>query len=170
VRYRRKRLLSPYSPNSCNEGGSVRAVTGRPRRQTARPPRVRLHVVRLIRLLPTSPIDMSREETAKPKVTDVLETALAWVEAGREVAMATVIETGGSSPRPAGSNLVVAADGAFEGSVSGGCVEGAVVSAALDVIASGEPKILDFGYTDADAWEVGLACGGSIKVLVERIE
>jgi len=113
---------------------------------------------------------MSREETAKPKVTDVLETALAWVEAGREVAMATVIETGGSSPRPAGSNLVVAADGAFEGSVSGGCVEGAVVSAALDVIASGEPKILDFGYTDADAWEVGLACGGSIKVLVERIE
>ena len=113
---------------------------------------------------------MSREETANPKVTDVLETALAWVEAGREVAMATVIETGGSSPRPAGSNLVVAADGAFEGSVSGGCVEGAVVSAALDVIATGEPKILDFGYTDADAWEVGLACGGSIKVLVERIE
>jgi len=101
---------------------------------------------------------------------EVLDTALAWRKAGREVALATVVETSGSSPRPAGSNLVVADDGAFEGSVSGGCVEGAVVSAALDVIASGEPKILDFGYTDADAWAVGLACGGSIKVLVERIE
>ena len=69
-----------------------------------------------------------------------------------------------------GSNLVVAADGAFEGSVSGGCVEGAVVSAAKGVIASGESTIIDFGYTDADAWKVGLACGGSIQVYVERIE
>jgi xanthine/CO dehydrogenase XdhC/CoxF family maturation factor len=111
---------------------------------------------------------MSREQTSKS--TDVLETALAWREAGREVALATVVETGGSSPRPAGSNLVVAEDGAFEGSVSGGCVEGAVVRAALDVITAGEAKILDFSYTDAEAWEVGLACGGSIKVLVERIE
>lgn len=113
---------------------------------------------------------MSREEAANPNATEILETALVWREAGREVALATVIETGGSSPRPVGSNLVVAADGAFEGSVSGGCVESAVVSAALDVIAKGEPTILEFGYTDADAWEVGLACGGSIKVLVERIE
>ena len=66
--------------------------------------------------------------------------------------------------------LVVAEDGSFEGSVSGGCVESAVVGTALDVIASGEARILDFGYSDADAWEVGLACGGSVKVLVERIE
>ena len=101
---------------------------------------------------------------------EVLETALAWLEAGRDVALATVVETGGSSPRPVGSNLVVAADGAFEGSVSGGCVEGAVVSAAQEVIANGESTILDFGYTDAEAWDVGLACGGSIQVFVERLE
>ena len=101
---------------------------------------------------------------------EVLETALAWLEAGRDVALATVVETGGSSPRPVGSNLVVAADGAFEGSVSGGCVESAVVSAAQEVIASGESTILDFGYTDAEAWDVGLACGGSIQVFVERLE
>ena len=101
---------------------------------------------------------------------EILSTALAWLEAGRDVALATVVETGGSSPRPVGSNLVVAADGAFEGSVSGGCVESAVVSAAQDVIASGESTILDFGYTDAEAWDVGLACGGSIQVFVERLE
>jgi len=101
---------------------------------------------------------------------EVLETALAWLEAGRNVALATVVETGGSSPRPIGSNLVVAADGAFEGSVSGGCVESAVVSAAQDVIASGESILMDFGYTDAEAWDVGLACGGSIQVFVERLE
>jgi len=100
----------------------------------------------------------------------VLSTALAWLEAGRQVALATVVETGGSSPRPVGSNLVVAADGAFEGSVSGGCVESAVVSAAQDVIASGESIVMDFGYTDAEAWDVGLACGGSIQVFVERLE
>jgi xanthine/CO dehydrogenase XdhC/CoxF family maturation factor len=101
---------------------------------------------------------------------EVLATALAWLEAGRNVALATVVATGGSSPRPVGSNLVVAADGAFEGSVSGGCVESAVVSAAQDVIASGESIIMDFGYTDAEAWDVGLACGGSIQVFVERLE
>jgi len=102
--------------------------------------------------------------------TEVLATALAWLEAGRHVALATVVETGGSSPRPVGSNLVVAADGAFEGSVSGGCVESAVVSAAQDVIESGESIVMDFGYTDAEAWDVGLACGGSIEVFVERLE
>ncbi len=101
---------------------------------------------------------------------EVLATALTWLEAGRKVALATVVETGGSSPRPVGSNLVVAADGAFEGSVSGGCVESAVVSAAQDVIASGKSKIMDFGYTDAEAWDVGLACGGSIQIFVERLE
>ena len=115
-------------------------------------------------------IDVSLEEAAKSNPARILETALAWREAGRGVALATVIETAGSSPRPVGSNLVVAADGSFEGSVSGGCVESAVVGAALDVIASGEARILDFGFSDADAWEVGLACGGSVKVLVERIE
>ncbi len=101
---------------------------------------------------------------------EVLETALAWLAAGRKVALATVVETSGSSPRPVGSNLVVAADGAFAGSVSGGCVEGAVVNAAQDVIASGESTSMNFAYTEAEAWDVGLACGGSIQVFVERLE
>jgi xanthine/CO dehydrogenase XdhC/CoxF family maturation factor len=113
---------------------------------------------------------MSNPEPVERPPSEILNIALAWLESGRQVALATVVETGGSSPRPVGSNLVVAGDGTFEGSVSGGCVEGAVVSAAQDVIASGESRLLDFGYSDADAWEVGLACGGSIKVFVERIE
>lgn len=113
---------------------------------------------------------MSNRGLAERPPTDVLSIALAWLESGRQVALATVVETYGSSPRPVGSNLVVASDGTFEGSVSGGCVEGAVVSAAQQVIASGEARLLDFGFSDAEAWEVGLACGGSIKVFVERIE
>ena len=113
---------------------------------------------------------MSSRESAELRPTEVLSTALAWLEAGRQVALATVVETCGSSPRPVGSNLVVAGDGTFEGSVSGGCVESAVVSAAQEVIATGENRLLEFGYSDAEAWEVGLACGGSIKVFVERID
>ncbi len=113
---------------------------------------------------------MSSPESVERPPTEILNTALEWLESGRQVALATVIETGGSSPRPVGSNLVIANDGTFEGSVSGGCVEGAVVSAAQEVIATGEPRLIDFGYSDADAWDVGLACGGSIKVFVERIE
>lgn len=112
----------------------------------------------------------NRESAEEPRPDDVLATALAWTEAGRNVALATVVETCGSSPRPLGSNLVVAEDGAFAGSVSGGCVEGAVVRAAKEVIASGGSRVLEFGYSDAEAWEVGLACGGSIKVFLERIE
>ena len=112
---------------------------------------------------------MSRPVPAERAPTEVLAMALAWLESGRDVALATVVETCGSSPRPVGSNLVVAGDGTFEGSVSGGCVESAVVSAALDVIESGESRLLEFGYSDEDAWEVGLACGGAIKVLVERV-
>jgi xanthine/CO dehydrogenase XdhC/CoxF family maturation factor len=115
-------------------------------------------------------IDLSVHKAAGLNSTEVRGTALASLEAGRKIALATVVETGGSSPRPVGSNLVIAADGAFVGSVSGGCVENAVVSAAQDVIASGVSKILDFGYTDADAWDVGLACGRSIQVFVEPVE
>ena len=113
---------------------------------------------------------MNNPESAEHLPTEVLGTALEWLDAGRKVALATVVETCGSSPRPVGSNLVIASDGTFEGSVSGGCVEGAVVSAAQAVIASGRAELLEFGYSDADAWEVGLACGGSIKVFLERIE
>ncbi len=102
--------------------------------------------------------------------TNILTIALDWLNAGRQVALATVVETCGSSPRPVGSSLVIAADGAFEGSVSGGCVESAVVSAAKEVIATGKSALLEFGYSDAEAWEVGLACGGQIQVFLERID
>lgn len=101
---------------------------------------------------------------------DVLERAAEWRTQGKRVALATVVETWGSSPRPAGSQLAIGEDGGFAGSVSGGCVEVAVVEAALGVIAKGAPRILDFGVTDERAWEVGLACGGRIRVYVERIE
>ena len=101
---------------------------------------------------------------------DLLKTASDWKEAGREVAIATVVETWGSAPRPTGSRLVIDAEGNFEGSVSGGCVEGAVVTEAIDVIGSGAPRLLEFGVADETAWEVGLACGGKIKVFVERLD
>lgn len=100
---------------------------------------------------------------------DVLATAEAWRKAGRDVALATVVETWGSAPRPAGSHLVVDSDGNFEGSVSGGCVEGAVVGEAIDVIEAGKPKMLEFGVADETAWRVGLSCGGRIKVYVEKL-
>ncbi len=101
---------------------------------------------------------------------DVLGTAARWREEGRSAALATVVETWGSSPRPVGSQLAVEGDGRFVGSVSGGCIEGAVVRAALEVIENGSPRMLDFGVTDEQAWEVGLACGGKVQVFVERVE
>ncbi len=100
---------------------------------------------------------------------DVLAAAEAWRASGREVAVATVVETWGSAPRPVGSHLVIDADGNFLGSVSGGCVEGAVVEEAAEVIASGAPRMLEFGVADETAWRVGLSCGGRIKVYVEKL-
>ncbi|EJJ30876.1 xanthine and CO dehydrogenases maturation factor, XdhC/CoxF family [Rhizobium sp. CF142] len=101
---------------------------------------------------------------------DPLSVAEAWIGENRSVAIATVIETWGSAPRPVGSHLVVDADGNFEGSVSGGCVEGAVITAAVDVIAGGTAQMLEFGVTDETAWRLGLSCGGRIRVYVERLE
>jgi xanthine/CO dehydrogenase XdhC/CoxF family maturation factor len=101
---------------------------------------------------------------------DVLAEAGRWRDAGRKVALATVVTTWGSSPRPVGSQLAVDDKGQFVGSVSGGCIEGAVIKEALDVIASGAPKLLDFGVTNEQAWEVGLACGGKVQVFVERVD
>ena len=101
---------------------------------------------------------------------DVLDEAGRWRDEGRKVALATVVTTWGSSPRPVGSQLAVDDKGQFIGSVSGGCIEGAVIKEALDVIASGMPKLLDFGVTNEQAWEVGLACGGKVQVFVERVE
>lgn len=100
---------------------------------------------------------------------DELAIAENWMMEGKEVAIATVVSTWGSAPRPVGSHLVMDEEGNFEGSVSGGCVEGAVVAEALDVIATGEPKMLEFGVADETAWEVGLSCGGKIRVFVERL-
>ena len=92
-----------------------------------------------------------------------------WQAEGRKTALATVVTTWGSSPRPVGSHLAVAENGDFAGSVSGGCIEGAVVAAAQEAIGSGKQKLLDFGVTNEMAWEVGLACGGRIQVLVEPV-
>ncbi len=100
---------------------------------------------------------------------DILKTAEAWRHAGHGVALATVMETWGSAPRPTGSHLVINDDGTVLGSVSGGCVEGAVVTEALDVIEAGKPRMLDFGVADETAWNVGLSCGGRIRVFVEKI-
>jgi xanthine/CO dehydrogenase XdhC/CoxF family maturation factor len=100
----------------------------------------------------------------------ILEHALQWLESGRKVAIATVIETWGSAPQPVGSQLIIDDQGNFAGSVSGGCVEGAVVTEAQDVIASRKPKTLSFGVADETAWRVGLACGGRIRILVEPLE
>jgi xanthine/CO dehydrogenase XdhC/CoxF family maturation factor len=100
---------------------------------------------------------------------DVLERAAAWLAEGRSVAIATVVETWGSSPRPRGSQLAVRDDGLFVGSVSGGCVEGKVVEAAREVIARGAPRVLEFGVSNDEAWEVGLACGGTVRIYVEAI-
>lgn len=95
--------------------------------------------------------------------------ALEWHRAGKGAALATVIETWGSAPRPVGSQLAIASDGTMMGSVSGGCVESAVVHEAMDALASGAPKVLTFGVADEDAFAVGLACGGTIRVLVEPV-
>jgi xanthine/CO dehydrogenase XdhC/CoxF family maturation factor len=101
---------------------------------------------------------------------DILETVAAWRAAGRKVALATVVETWGSSPRPPGAQLAVDEDGRMAGSVSGGCIEAAVVREAQAVMAGGAPRLLGFGVTNERAWEVGLACGGRVSVYVEAVE
>ena len=101
---------------------------------------------------------------------DVLIAARDWKAAGHAVALATVVKTWGSSPRPAGSHLAVRDDGLFLGSVSGGCVEAAVITEALSIMKTGEPKVLEFGVTNERAWEVGLACGGTVRIFVEPVQ
>ena len=100
---------------------------------------------------------------------DVLATAAGWRAAGETVALATVVKTWGSSPRPAGSRLAVSASGKLAGSVSGGCIEGAVADVAKQTMQTGTPQLLDFGVSHERAWEVGLACGGKVKVFVEKL-
>ena len=99
----------------------------------------------------------------------VLKQAADWADTGLGVALATVVSTWGSAPRPAGSHLVVNQRGEFVGSVSGGCIEGAVVREALETIRDGKVRLLEYGVTHDRAWEVGLACGGTIQVFVEKL-
>ncbi len=101
---------------------------------------------------------------------NILETANTWKKSGSGVALATVVTTWGSSPRPVGSQMAVDDRGRFVGSVSGGCIEGAVVQEAVVAIGDGKVRLLDFGVTNSQAWEVGLACGGKVQVFVERLE
>jgi len=100
---------------------------------------------------------------------EVLTKAADWLGEGHRVALATVVTTWGSSPRPAGSHLVVRDDQQFFGSVSGGCVEKAVIEAAVEAMDDGEARLLEFGVSNEEAWAVGLACGGRIEVRVEPI-
>ena len=100
---------------------------------------------------------------------DILNIAQQWLAEGRDVALATVVETWGSAPVPGGSQLLVDGQTNFIGSVSGGCVETAVIGEAEEVIRTGQPRMLEYGVTNEIAWEVGLACGGRIKVYVEPI-
>ncbi|MGE0422748.1 MAG: XdhC family protein [Reyranellaceae bacterium] len=101
---------------------------------------------------------------------DILGAVRRWKDAGKNVALATVTLTWGSSPRPVGSQLAIDEAGNMVGSVSGGCIEGAVVKEALDAIKDGKPRLLDFGVTDEQAWDVGLACGGKVQVFVEKVD
>lgn len=101
---------------------------------------------------------------------DIVSDVDQWLAAGQPVALATVIQTWGSAPRKEGANLALTATGGMTGSVSGGCVEGAVVEAGLEVLTSGRPQLLHFGVADETAWNVGLACGGNIEVFVERLD
>ena len=100
---------------------------------------------------------------------DILETAEQWLRDGHGVALATVVKTWGSAPRPAGSHIVVRGDGAFAGSVSGGCVEGEIIEAARETIRDRQIRHLQFGVSDEKAWSAGLACGGRIEIFVEPI-
>ena len=101
---------------------------------------------------------------------DILETVDQWLEQNRAVALATVVETWGSAPRRVGSKMAVTADMAMVGSVSGGCVETAVIEEALSTLEDGKPRLLHFGVSDDTAWDVGLTCGGSISVFVEPLD
>ncbi len=147
-----KRLKSKHSPLPlAGEGQGERAGGAKP--------------------LSTDPSPRERGEGSVTVTDDELFAQLArWRAGGRGVALATVVKTWGSSPRPEGSHLAAEAAGAFVGSVSGGCIEGAVIGEAQAAISDGQPRLLEFGVSDARAWEVGLACGGKVQVFVARVQ
>ena len=113
---------------------------------------------------------MSEPGTSLSTDADILAEAERWKKQGHGVAIATVVETWGSAPRPVGSHLIIDHEGNFLGSVSGGCVEGAVISEAIEVIETGKAKLLEFGVADETAWRVGLSCGGKIAVHVVPVQ
>ena len=100
---------------------------------------------------------------------NILATAAAWHAGGEQVAIATVVDSWGSSPRPRGSRMALTGSGRMAGSVSGGCIEGAVADAATQTFSTGLPQVLEYGITNERAWEVGLACGGRLTILLERV-
>ena len=100
---------------------------------------------------------------------NILRQLARWQAEGHRVVLGTITRTWGSAPRPVGAVVAVRGDGQIAGSVSGGCIEGAVADAAKQAMASGRPQLLDFGVSDERAWEVGLACGGTMKVFVEKL-
>ncbi|MGB3716660.1 MAG: XdhC family protein [Candidatus Promineifilaceae bacterium] len=101
---------------------------------------------------------------------DIIQDVDSWLEEGKPLALATVIETWGSAPRGVGAKMFITSSGRISGSVSGGCVEGAVLETGLAVLNSGQPELLHFGVSDDVAWDVGLACGGTIEVFVEKVD
>jgi xanthine dehydrogenase accessory factor len=115
-------------------------------------------------------MSQSYHSLRRAEAHDVLEAARTWIGKDGRVALATVVGTWGSAPVPVGGQMVMAPDGRFEGSVSGGCVEGEIIAEAESILADGKPKTLKFGVADDTAWKVGLPCGGEIKVYIERLE
>jgi xanthine dehydrogenase accessory factor len=101
---------------------------------------------------------------------DVLEEVDGWLAEGKGVALATVVNVKRSAPRPPGAKMAVSSSGQVSGAVSGGCVEGAVVEVAEEILRGGDPRLLHFGIADSEAWDVGLPCGGEIDVWVERYQ
>ncbi len=101
---------------------------------------------------------------------DILADIERWKSEGRPIALATVVETWGSAPRAAGGKMAITGDGRIAGSVSGGCVENAVVEAGKKTLSSGAPQLLHYGVSDDTAWSVGLACGGSLDIFVDRLD
>ena len=101
---------------------------------------------------------------------EILDDVERWLQDGRQVALATVIKVYGSAPRPLGSKMAISSKGEIAGSVSGGCVEGAVVEEALSVLRTGNPKLVNYGITNEQAWNVGLACGGQIEIFIEPVD